>query len=74
MRGENVYRSRLEDWEIRNSYKSNMPLEYLYFYAGSITIEGESSLGRTIPVFLLSSRIRLKVVRSWRCAVRWVRS
>jgi len=27
VRKENVYRSRLEDWEIRNSYKSNMPLE-----------------------------------------------
>ena len=26
VRKENVYRSRLEDWEIRNSYKSNMPL------------------------------------------------
>ena len=74
VRGENVYRSRLEDWEIRNSYKSNMPLEYLYFYAGSIIIEGESSLGRTIPVFLLSYSLRLKVVRSWRCAGRWVRS
>jgi hypothetical protein len=29
VRRENANRSRLEDWEIRNSYKSNMPLEYL---------------------------------------------
>lgn len=27
MRKENAGKSRLEEWEIRNSYKSNLPLE-----------------------------------------------
>ena len=55
LRKENSYRSRLEEWEIRNSYKSNMPLEYLSFYQESITIEEGNFLGNTSTTSLRST-------------------
>jgi hypothetical protein len=38
LKRDNVNKSRLEEWEIRSSYKSNLPLEYFWSYEGLTTI------------------------------------